>query len=88
MYLSEIAPRNLRGAAGTMHQLAIVFGILSTNIIGLPAVCGTAYLWPVLFVFQLLPTVIQFIGLPFCVETPKYMYVKRNDPLKTRISKS
>ena len=39
-YLSEIAPKTLRGAAGTLHQLAIVVGITSTNILGLPQILG------------------------------------------------
>ncbi len=36
LYLSELAPKNLRGTIGTLNQLMIVFGILVTNILGLP----------------------------------------------------
>ena len=36
MYLSEIAPTNLRGLAGTLNQLFLVIGIFVTNIAGLP----------------------------------------------------
>lgn len=85
MYLSEIVLRNLRGSAGTLHQLSIVLGILSWNIFGLSSLFGQIKQWPLLFVFQLLPTLIQFICMPFCVETPKYVYIKKNDSLRARI---
>lgn len=48
LYLSEIAPVNLRGLAGTLNQLFLVVGILMSNIAGLKQIFGTEYLWPVL----------------------------------------
>jgi MFS family permease len=87
LYLSEIAPRNLRGAAGTMHQLAIVIGILSSNIMGLPSVFGTIELWPYLYAITLIPWLVHFIFLPFCVETPKYLFINRDDPRETEKGK-
>lgn len=33
MYVGEIAPTSLRGALGTLHQLAIVTGILLAQVI-------------------------------------------------------
>ncbi|GAB1296329.1 Solute carrier family 2, facilitated glucose transporter member 4 [Apodemus speciosus] len=50
MYVGEIAPTHLRGALGTLNQLAIVIGIL----------------------------VAQLILLPFCPESPRYLYIIRN----------
>lgn len=32
MYVGEIAPTSLRGALGTLHQLAIVTGILIAQV--------------------------------------------------------
>lgn len=32
MYIGEIAPTTLRGALGTLHQLAIVTGILISQV--------------------------------------------------------
>ena len=40
MYLTEIAPYNLRGAFGTLHQLAITFGIFCGSVFGLTHVLG------------------------------------------------
>lgn len=34
MYVGEIAPTHLRGALGTLNQLAIVIGILIAQVIG------------------------------------------------------
>lgn len=48
MYLSEIAPSNIRGALGVVHQLAITIGILMSQIFGFQEILGTKSLWPVL----------------------------------------
>lgn len=32
MYVGEVAPTNLRGALGTLHQLGIVIGILIAQV--------------------------------------------------------
>ncbi|KAB0406004.1 hypothetical protein E2I00_008696, partial [Balaenoptera physalus] len=50
MYVGEIAPTHLRGALGTLNQLAIVIGIL----------------------------IAQLVLLPFCPESPRYLYIIRN----------
>ena len=38
MYLNELPPQNLKGAAGTLNQLTVVLGIVIVNILGLPQV--------------------------------------------------
>ena len=46
MYLSEVAPVNLRGALGTLNQFGIVSGLLISQILGLEMVCvfvGTSF---------------------------------------------
>ena len=35
MFLSEIAPTNLRGAFGTLNQFGVVFGMLIAYTLGL-----------------------------------------------------
>ena len=40
MYLSEIAPFNLRGGIGVINQLGVTVGILMSQILGLPVVLG------------------------------------------------
>ncbi len=87
IYLTEMAPRHTRGAIGTLHQLALVIGILMTNICGLPQILGTFALWPYLYAATGMPILFHICFLPFCMETPKYTYINRNDPVEAEKSK-
>lgn len=40
MFLTEIAPINLRGAIGTINQLSVTLGILVSSVFGLPSILG------------------------------------------------
>uniref|UniRef100_A0A8C8CPL3 Solute carrier family 2, facilitated glucose transporter member 4 n=1 Tax=Oncorhynchus tshawytscha TaxID=74940 RepID=A0A8C8CPL3_ONCTS len=73
MYVGEIAPTSLRGALGTLHQLAIVTGILIAQVQKLSLhnvfnnmtvnlVCSTQYI---------------MVLLPFCPESPRFLYIIR-----------
>uniref|UniRef100_A0A3Q3WGH7 Solute carrier family 2, facilitated glucose transporter member 4 n=1 Tax=Mola mola TaxID=94237 RepID=A0A3Q3WGH7_MOLML len=77
MYVGEISPTSLRGALGTLHQLAIVTGILIAQILGLEALLGSEELWPVLLGVTVVPTVLQMSLLPFCPESPRFLYIVR-----------
>ncbi|XP_016106467.1 solute carrier family 2, facilitated glucose transporter member 4 [Sinocyclocheilus grahami] len=77
MYVGEIAPTTLRGALGTLHQLAIVTGILMAQILGLESLLGSEQLWPVLLGVTVLPTILQMTLLPFCPESPRFLYIVR-----------
>ncbi|KAF4089311.1 hypothetical protein AMELA_G00065060 [Ameiurus melas] len=77
MYVGEIAPTSLRGALGTLHQLAIVTGILIAQILGLETLLGNEELWPVLLGITVIPTVLQMALLPFCPESPRFLYIIR-----------
>nr|AAA37753.1 glucose transporter 2 [Mus musculus] len=78
MYVGEIAPTHLRGALGTLNRLAIVIGILVAQVLGLESMLGTATLWPLLLALTVLPALLQLILLPFCPESPRYLYIIRN----------
>lgn len=41
MYLTELAPVNLRGATGTFCPLGLCLGVLMGQIMGLPFILGT-----------------------------------------------
>lgn len=84
MYLAEISPRSIRGAVGTCHQLFITVGILWSNIMGVSKLCGTADLWPLVFVFNAIPSVVCLVGLPFCPESPRYMLIKQGKEQEAR----
>ncbi|XP_055501820.1 solute carrier family 2, facilitated glucose transporter member 2 [Leucoraja erinacea] len=76
MYIGEISPTNLRGALGTIHQLAIVTGILLSQVIGLSSLLGNDRLWPLLLGLSGAPAILQSLLLPFCPESPRYLYIK------------
>ncbi|CAB4003094.1 solute carrier family 2, facilitated glucose transporter member 1-like [Paramuricea clavata] len=78
MFLSEISPTHLRGAVGTLNQFGIVFGMLVANILGLHQVLGTSTGWPYVMSFSVVPAVIQFIILPCCPSSPRYLLIKLN----------
>ncbi|GCC33469.1 hypothetical protein chiPu_0011938 [Chiloscyllium punctatum] len=76
MYVGEISPTSLRGALGTMHQLAIVTGILLSQVFGLSFLLGNDRLWPAILGLSGVPALLQTILLPFCPESPRYLYIK------------
>lgn len=80
LYLSEIPPKNIRGKSGALNQFTMSVGILAANIAGLPQLLGTMNLWPILLGIQFIPMIIHLVGLPFCSETPKYIYVYKRNP--------
>merc|ERR1712226_613020 len=78
-YNSEIAPASIRGAVGTINQLAVTTGILISQVLGIEQVLGTDTLWPVLFGLAGLGPIIQVLTLPFCPESPRYLLLCKGD---------
>ncbi|XP_056141613.1 solute carrier family 2, facilitated glucose transporter member 1 [Lampris incognitus] len=75
MYVGEISPTALRGAFGTLHQLAVVIGILVAQILGLDSLLGSESLWPLLLALTALPGILQAVMLTFCPESPRYLLI-------------
>ncbi|XP_041828052.1 solute carrier family 2, facilitated glucose transporter member 2 [Melanotaenia boesemani] len=75
MYIGEIAPKAYRGALGTLHQLAIVIGILISQVIGLDFILGNDDMWPLLLGLSGAPAILQSLLLPLCPESPRYLYI-------------
>jgi hypothetical protein len=48
MYVSEIAPLNLRGALGTVNQLAVTVGLFVSQVLGINQLLGSSTAWPTL----------------------------------------
>ncbi|XP_036099140.1 solute carrier family 2, facilitated glucose transporter member 2 isoform X1 [Molossus molossus] len=86
MYIGEIAPTTLRGAIGALHQLAIVTGILVSQIIGLDFILGSHELWHILLGMSSVPAVLQSVLLFFCPESPRYLYIKLDEENKAKKS--
>ncbi|XP_073339615.1 solute carrier family 2, facilitated glucose transporter member 2 [Pagrus major] len=75
MYVGEISPKAYRGALGTLHQLAIVTGILISQVIGLDFILGNDDMWPLLLGLSGAPAILQSFLLPLCPESPRYLYI-------------
>jgi len=62
MYISEIAPLNLRGGLGTVNQLAVTTGLLISQILGIEQILGTDEGWPLLLggIFTIHYTIILY----------------------------
>ena len=75
MYLTEISPRSLKGAIGTIYQLVITISILVSNVFGLPIILGTDESWPVLFGITIVPAIVMVLTMPFCPESPKHVLI-------------
>ncbi|RVE57476.1 hypothetical protein OJAV_G00216650 [Oryzias javanicus] len=75
MYIGEIAPKAYRGALGALHQLAIVIGILLSQVIGLDFALGNDEMWPLLLGLSGAPAILQSFLLPLCPESPRYLYI-------------
>lgn len=79
MYLTEIAPINIRGAMGVLHQLALTCGIIVSQLLGLRQVMGGPDFWPILIAASSLPIVLSCIVLPFYPDSPRWLLVKKGD---------
>ncbi|XP_075794055.1 solute carrier family 2, facilitated glucose transporter member 2 isoform X2 [Pelodiscus sinensis] len=76
MYVGEISPTALRGALGTLHQLATVTGILISQVLGLDFLLGSDDMWPLLLGLSGAASILQFFLLLLCPESPRYLYIK------------
>lgn len=77
MYISEIAPLNLRGGLGTVNQLAVTIGLLLSQVLGIEQILGTNDGWPVLLGLAICPAILQLILLPVCPESPRYLLITK-----------
>nr|CAD7405260.1 unnamed protein product [Timema cristinae] len=77
MYISEIAPLNLRGGLGTVNQLAVTIGLLMSQVLGIEQILGTDDGWPVLLGLAVCPAILQLILLPVCPESPRYLLITK-----------
>lgn len=75
-YFSEISPVSIRGGIGTMHQLGITVGILVAQALSTPSLhlFGSKDKWQWLFLVPVLCGLLEVLVLPFCPESPSYLY--------------
>ena len=80
LYISENAPRAIRGALTGLYQLSIVLGIMASfwiDYASLLHISGNAT-WIVPISLQALPAVLLFFGMLLCNETPRHL-AKQDD---------
>jgi sugar porter (SP) family MFS transporter len=71
IYLSEIAPTEIRGAIASLNQLMIVTGILAAFIVN--AILASSENWRLMLGLAAVPSVMLLIGMIFMPETPRYL---------------
>uniref|UniRef100_A0A3Q1FTC1 Solute carrier family 2, facilitated glucose transporter member 5 n=1 Tax=Acanthochromis polyacanthus TaxID=80966 RepID=A0A3Q1FTC1_9TELE len=79
LYIQEMSPTNLRGAFATLNQVSFASGILVGMVAGLETVLGTEHYWAMMFSLSLIPAVTQYLVLPFCPESPRYLLINRGE---------
>jgi MFS transporter, SP family, sugar:H+ symporter len=71
LYLSEIAPTEIRGAVASLNQLMIVGGILAAFVVN--AILASSGDWRLMLGLAAVPSVILLAGMLFMPETPRYL---------------
>ncbi|KAJ0062933.1 hypothetical protein NL108_009433 [Boleophthalmus pectinirostris] len=77
LYIQEVSPTNLRGAFATLNQVSFASGILIGMVAGLETVLGTKHRWDLMLSLSLFPALLQYVVLPFCPESPRYLLINR-----------
>jgi len=75
MYVSEIAPVDLRGGLGVFNQLAVTSGIFLGQVLGLSEVLGNDDGWPWLLAVTIIPCVVQLAILMVSPRSPRYLAI-------------
>lgn len=83
LFLTEIAPVERRGAAGTAHQIVVAFADWFSLLITLPQLLGSETLWPIAFAFPAIPALALIVILPFTAESPRYLLMTKHDRGRT-----
>ena len=71
LYLSEIAPTEVRGAITSLNQLMIVCGILAAFIVN--AILASSGDWRLMLGLAAVPSLVLLVGMFFMPETPRYL---------------
>ena len=74
LYISESAPRAIRGALVATYQLAITFGILVSYLAGLAF--GSGGSWRMMFALGAVPAGLFLVGLAFLPESPRWLVLR------------
>ncbi|XP_028273044.1 solute carrier family 2 member 11, like isoform X2 [Parambassis ranga] len=79
MYLTECAPKRLRGMVGVTIATFISLGKFSGQLLGISELLGTEKAWPWLLGFNGFTALFQLLTLPFLPESPSFLLMYRGD---------
>jgi SP family sugar:H+ symporter-like MFS transporter len=71
LYLSEIAPTQIRGAISSLNQMMIVIGILAAFIVN--AILASSGDWRLMLGLAAIPSLILLVGMFSMPETPRFL---------------
>jgi MFS transporter, SP family, sugar:H+ symporter len=71
LYLSEIAPTQIRGAISSLNQMMIVIGILTAFIVN--AILASSGDWRLMLGLAAVPSLVLLFGMLFMPETPRFL---------------
>lgn len=78
MYLSEVAPLNLRGSVAVCYTLGLAMGVFIGTASSMEEVLGTYDHWHYSLIVFSIFVVISMIFYPMLPESPKYLYIIAN----------
>jgi SP family sugar:H+ symporter-like MFS transporter len=77
LYLSEIAPTEVRGAIASLNQLMIVGGILVAFIVN--AILASSGDWRLMLGLAAVPSIVLLAGMLVMPETPRYLVLSGDE---------
>lgn len=78
LYLSEVAPKHMRGKLVSLYQWAITAGILFSYIIN-GAFASAVYNWRWMLFAGVVPGIVLLVGMTFLGDTPRWLISKNRD---------
>ncbi|KAI9040571.1 sugar porter family MFS transporter [Aspergillus affinis] len=80
IYISEVAPTEMRGMMTTFYNINIMAGVSGSywiNYASLEVLPATSsWQWRATLVLQLIPAIALFLGFPFFPESPRYLMLR------------
>lgn len=80
VYISEVAPRELRGMMATLYNVNIMGGVAGAYWINYGSTIHIAstspWQWRVPMILQMIPGLVLAAGLPFCPESPRFLALR------------
>jgi MFS transporter, SP family, galactose:H+ symporter len=77
LYISEVAPADIRGALVSLYQFAITVGILAAYIVDYAFAAGGQWRW--MLGLGLVPSLVLVLGMLGMPESPRYLFKTRDD---------